>query len=91
MGWHAARKLRRALRGLGQVLAVELITSARALAMIDAYAPSPPARDVVDELATHDIAPGPDRPLAPDHQVVLRLIASGRLDEVIESSIGALE
>src|SRR5205085_11978544 len=31
MGWSAARKLRRAVEGLGQVLAIELLTAARAL------------------------------------------------------------
>ena len=31
MGWHAARKLRRAVENLRRVLAIELVTSARAL------------------------------------------------------------
>src|SRR5262249_3167473 len=41
MGWHAARKLRRALDGLGRVLAVEALTAARALDLRAPLAPAP--------------------------------------------------
>src|SRR5690606_10938321 len=40
MGWAAARKLRRAIDGLARVLAIELVTAARAL---DLRAPLDPA------------------------------------------------
>ena len=40
MGWHAARKLRRAVDGLTRVLAIEILTAARAL---DLRAPLEPA------------------------------------------------
>ena len=41
MGWSAARKLRRAVDGLTRVLAIELLTAARAL---DLRAPLEPGR-----------------------------------------------
>jgi hypothetical protein len=46
---------------------------------------------VVAELTRHGITPGPDRPLAPDHIIAEALIREGRLEDVVEASIGSLE
>ncbi len=59
MGWAAARKLRRAVDGLARVLAIELLTAARAL---DLRAPLTPARAtgaVVAGLRERVAGPGP--------------------------------
>jgi histidine ammonia-lyase len=83
MGWAAGLKLRKALDGLTRVLAVEILTSARALDMRDGglhssrSAPVSAAvraavRSVVD-------GPGPDRYLAPEIEAVYRLVADGSL------------
>src|SRR5829696_4849700 len=73
MGWHAARKLRRALDGLSRVLAVEILTAARA---IDLRAPFEPARAtgaVRDAVRAAGVGgPGPDRHLAPEVEAVVR-------------------
>ncbi|GAA3168707.1 histidine ammonia-lyase [Blastococcus jejuensis] len=80
MGWHAARKLRRAVDGLTRVLAVEILTAARAL---DLRAPLEPARatgavrDAVREAGVG--GPGPDRHLAPEIEAVVRLVDDGAL------------
>ncbi|WP_438352389.1 histidine ammonia-lyase [Microbacterium sp. CJ88] len=77
MGWAAARKLRRAVDGLARVLAVELVTAARAL---DLRAPLEPAtataraRAVVRRGAG---GPGPDRFLSPEIEAVTALVLSG--------------
>ena len=78
MGWSAARKLRRAIDGLTRVLAVELLTAARA---IDLRAPLEPARAtgaVRDAVRAAGVGgPGPDRHLAPEIEAVVRLVDDG--------------
>ncbi len=80
MGWAAGRKLRRAVDGLTRVLAVELLTAARAL---DLRAPLEPAQGtaaVRDAIRAAGVAgPGPDRHLAPEIEVVVQLVHSGAL------------
>jgi histidine ammonia-lyase len=91
MGWSAARKLRRSVDGLTRVLAIELLTAARAL---DLRAPLAPAKGTGAALAAIRAAgvqgPGPDRHLAPEIEAVVGLILSGALLEAVEASIGPL-
>ncbi|GLY30055.1 histidine ammonia-lyase [Kineosporia sp. NBRC 101731] len=87
MGWHAARKLRKAVDGLRDVLAIELMTAARSL---DLRAPLQPARGtgaVRDLLRTGVEGPGPDRFLAPEIGWVSAAIRSGA---VLEAARGAV-
>ena len=80
MGWAAARKLRRAVDGLARVLAIEVLTAARA---VDLRAPLEPAaatgavRDAVRAAGVP--GPGPDRHLAPEIEAVVGLVTSGAL------------
>jgi histidine ammonia-lyase len=80
MGWHAARKLRRAIDGLTRVLAIEVLTAARAL---DLRAPLQPAaatgavRDAVRAAGVP--GPGPDRHLAPEIEAVVGLVTAGHV------------
>ncbi len=80
MGWAAARKLRRAVDGLTRVLAVEILTAARA---IDLRAPLQPAAGtgaVRDAVRAAGVAgPGTDRHLSPEIETVVRLVADGSL------------
>ena len=90
MGWHAGRKLRRAVDGLTRVLAVELLTSARAL---DLRAPLAPARgtDAVRALVRERVeGPGPDRHLAPEIEAGIGLVASGAVVAAAEDAVGPL-
>ncbi|WP_343074716.1 histidine ammonia-lyase [Nakamurella aerolata] len=80
MGWHAARKLRRAVDALTRVLAVEILTAARAL---DLRAPLRPGAATAAALAvvrSRVQGPGPDRHLAPEIDAVVELIKGGSLD-----------
>lgn len=77
MGWSAARKLRRAIGGLTTVLAVELLTAARALDLRAPLLPAPGTGAVRDLLRTRVPGPGPDRQLAPEIAAAEELIASG--------------
>ncbi|HST96788.1 MAG TPA: histidine ammonia-lyase [Geodermatophilus sp.] len=85
MGWAAARKLRRAIDGLTRVLAIEILTAARAL---DLRAPLRPARAtaaVRDAVRAAGVGgPGPDRYLAPEIEAVVRLVADGALLRVTD-------
>jgi histidine ammonia-lyase len=80
MGWHAARKLRRAVDALGRVLAIEVLTATRALDLRAPLAPAPATGAVRDLLRARGVAgPGPDTVLAPDIEAVAALVASGEV------------
>ena len=80
MGWHSARKLRRAIDGLARVLAIEVVTAARALDLRAPLEPAAPTAAVRDAVRAAGVAgPGPDRHLAPEIQTVVDLVTSGAL------------
>src|SRR6478735_3852653 len=67
MGWSAARKLRRSVDGLARVIAIEVLTAARALDLRAPLEPSPATGAVVALLRSSGIeGPGPDRHLSPE-------------------------
>ncbi len=77
MGWAAARKLRRAVDGLTTVLAVELLTAARALDLRDPLVPGPATASVRDRVRDRVAGPGPDRHLGPEIEAVADLVTEG--------------
>ncbi|CCH87656.1 Histidine ammonia-lyase (Histidase) [Modestobacter italicus] len=78
MGWHAARKLRRAVDGLTRVLAIEVLTAARALDLRAPLAPAAATGAVRDLLRSAGVpGPGPDRHLAPEIEAVVELVSTG--------------
>ena len=80
MGWHAARKLRRAIDGLRRVLAIEIVTAARALDFRAPLEPAAPTAAVRDAVRAAGVAgPGPDRHLAPEIEAVVGLVHNGAL------------
>jgi histidine ammonia-lyase len=79
MGWSAARKLRRAIDGLTTVLAVELLTAARALDLRAPLTPAPATAAVVAALRATVPGPGPDRHLAPEIAAAQALVRQGDL------------
>ena len=91
MGWSAARKLRRAVEGLAQVLAVEVCTAARALDLRAPLQPSPATAAVVRLLRTEVPGPGPDRHLSPEIEATTRFVQSGAVVAAVADTIGALQ
>ena len=90
MGWSAARKLRRSVDGLTRVVAIEVMTAARALDM-RGLDPSPATAAVVRALRTAGVeCPGPDRHLSPEIETTVSLVASGAVLAAAESVIGEL-
>ncbi|HEY0807155.1 MAG TPA: histidine ammonia-lyase [Pseudonocardiaceae bacterium] len=79
MGWSAARKLRKAVDGLTTVLAVELLTAARALDLRAPLTPAPATAAVVAKLREKVQGPGPDRHLAPEIAAAEQLIRDGEV------------
>ncbi|GAA1477014.1 histidine ammonia-lyase [Nocardioides aestuarii] len=91
MGWSAARKLRRSVDGLSRVVAVEVLTAARALDLRAPLEPSPATAAVVRRLRDSGVAgPGPDRHLSPEIETAVSLVQSGAVLAAAESVIGEL-
>jgi histidine ammonia-lyase len=90
MGWSAARKLRRAVDGYARVLAVELLTAARALDLRAPLTPAPATAAVRDALRASVPGPGRDRYLAPEIEAAHQLVVSGAAVAAAESVTGSL-
>src|SRR5690606_13692119 len=90
MGWTAARKLRRAADGLARVLAVEMLTAARALDLRAPLEPAPATGAVRDATRSRVPGPGADRYLAPEIDAVVEMVRAGFLIAAAESAAGQL-
>ena len=66
MGWHAARKLRLIVANLRRILAIELLTAARAIELRAPLQPGAGSAEVLQRLRERVPGPGPDRYLAPE-------------------------
>jgi histidine ammonia-lyase len=82
MGWHAARKLRKSLEAFRDVIAIELLAAARALALRAPLEPSPVARTIADRVNALTGGPGHDRWLSPEITAVCELVASRELLDI---------
>ena len=89
MGWSAARKLRKAIDGLNTVLAIELLTAARALDLRAPLAPAPATAAAVAALRETVQGPGPDRHLAPEIAAAAQLVRSGALNAAVDAVLEA--
>jgi histidine ammonia-lyase len=83
MGWHAARKLRKSLDAFRDVVAIEMLASARALALRAPLAPSPVTSAVAEKVNARSGGPGHDRWLSPEIAAVSELVASRELLDVV--------
>jgi histidine ammonia-lyase len=77
MGWSAGLKLRTAIVNLRRILAVELVTAARAVELRAPLRPAPATSAVIAALRRTVPGAGPDRWLSPELEEADRLIASG--------------
>ncbi len=93
MGWSAGRKLRRSIDGLARVLAIEILTAARAIDLRttdDTNTPAPGTGAVVACLRETVAGPGTDRYLAPEIAEVVALVMDGSLVAAAEHAVGEL-
>lgn len=79
MGWSAARKLRKVVENLSRILAIELVTSARAIEFRTGLTPSPAIANVIKALRTVVPGVGPDRFLSPELEAAVTLVQSGKV------------
>ena len=79
MGWAAARKLRKVVENTARILAIELVTSARAIEMRGGLKPSPATGNVIAKLRTKVEGVGPDRFLSPELEAAVVLVQSGEI------------
>ncbi|GAB4098014.1 histidine ammonia-lyase [Sinomonas halotolerans] len=95
MGWHAARKLRKAVENLRRVLAIELVTAARAIdirtqASDGALVPGPGGAAALEVLRRTVDGPGTDRFMSPELEEADRVLASGDLLAAVDAAVGGL-
>ena len=74
MGWHAGRKLRKVVENLRRVVAIELVTAARALEMHAPLKPALVTGTLLAKLRKEVPGLGPDRFLAPELEAAERLL-----------------
>jgi histidine ammonia-lyase len=91
MGWSAARKLRRAVAGLTEVIAIELLAAARALDLRAPLEPAPATAAVRAGLRATVPGPGPDRHLSPEIAAAVGFVASGGPIAAAETVLGPLQ
>jgi histidine ammonia-lyase len=91
MGWSAARKLRRSVDALTRVVAIELVAASRGLQLRAPLEPSPASSAVIAALAeAGNVAPGPDRFLAPDLEAAYEVVLDGAVVTAAETVTGRL-
>jgi histidine ammonia-lyase len=91
MGWGAGRKLRRSIDALTRVLAIELMTAARALDLRAPVAPAPATAAAVAALRDTVPGPGTDRFLSVEIESAVELVRTGVVVRSVEAVTGALE
>lgn len=79
MGWNAARKLRRGIDNLTRIIAIELVTAARALDLRAPLQPGLVTGAVRDRLRKVVAGPGPDRFLSPELEAAATFVRQGHV------------
>lgn len=74
MGWHAARKLRKALDNLRRIISIELVAAARAVDLRAPLKPSPLTGELISTLREKVPGPGPDRDLSQELESAYRIL-----------------
>ena len=90
MGWSAARKLRKVVENLSRILAIELVTAARAIEFRSELSPSPAAASVIAKLREVVPGVGPDRWLSPELEAAVAFVQSGEVERAARKVIGDL-
>ena len=81
MGWHAARKLRKAIDNLRRIVAIELVTAARAVEMRAPLKPAPLTAGLISQLRKTVPGLGPDRDLGEELEAAFQVLIN--MDEKI--------
>jgi len=84
MGWSAARKLRKAVSNLTNIIAIELVTAARAIELRAPLTPSPASTRVINALRKNVPGPGPDRYLSPELVAAGEFVGAGKVMSALQ-------
>ena len=84
MGWSAARKLRKVVDNLSRILAIELVTAARAIELRTGLKPAPATESVIKELRKSVQGPGADRFISPELEAADLFVKSGAVSAVAQ-------
>jgi histidine ammonia-lyase len=90
MGWSAARKLRKVIDNLTNILGIELLTAARAVELRKGLKPAAATSAVIKELRKDVDTFGADRFLSPEMQAAALVIKEGRAAVAAKSVIPTL-
>jgi histidine ammonia-lyase len=90
MGWSAARKLRKVIENLSRILAIELVTSARAIELRTGLQPAKATGKVIQELRKTVKGVGPDRFISPELEAADLLVRSGKISQVAKQEFKEL-
>jgi histidine ammonia-lyase len=90
MGWSAARKLRKVIENLSRILAIELVTSARAIELRTGLQPAKATGKVIQELRKTVKGVGPDRFISPELEAADLLVRSGKITQVAKQEFKEL-
>jgi len=90
MGWSAARKLRKVIENLNRILAIELVTAARAIELRTGLLPAPATARVITELRKVVAGVGPDRFLSPELEAANALVSAGAVVSAAREVVGEL-
>jgi histidine ammonia-lyase len=74
MGWHAGRKLRKAVDNLRRIIAIELVAAARAVELRAPLKPSPVTGELIAILRERVPGMGPDRELSSELEAAEQLL-----------------
>jgi histidine ammonia-lyase len=84
MGWSAARKLRKAVSNLTNIIAIELVTASRAIELRAPLTPSPASARVINALRKSVPGPGPDRYLSPELVAAGEFVGAGKVMSALQ-------
>jgi histidine ammonia-lyase len=84
MGWSAARKLRKAVSNLTNIIAIELVTASRAIELRAPLTPRPTSARVINALRKSVPGPGPDRYLSPELVAAGEFVGAGKVMNALQ-------
>jgi len=90
MGWGAARKLRRTVGALRQILAIELLVAGAAIDLRSPLAPAAGTGAALGALRSRVRPPAGDRVVAPDIAAAEQLLLDGAVLASVEDAVGPL-
>jgi histidine ammonia-lyase len=88
MGWHAGLDLLAAVDACWRVVAIEIMTASRGIALRAPLAPSPLSAQVMELMSEVGATPGPDRFLAPEIEAATQQLRHGAVSTLMNTYMG---